>query len=109
VNAGDIDLNLLRAFDAVLREGSVTAAGARLGLSQPALSNALSRLRRLLDDPLFVRTPRGMRPTPFAQRLAAPLQQASPAHHSAIGLVVCPLDALLDALSIGGKTFSLNH
>jgi DNA-binding transcriptional LysR family regulator len=76
VNVGDLDLNLLRTFDAVLRDGSVTAAGERLGLSQPAMSNALSRLRRLLDDPLFVRTPRGMRPTPFAQRLAAPVRQA---------------------------------
>jgi len=76
VNVGDLDLNLLRAFDAVLRDGSVTAAGDRLGLSQPAMSNALSRLRRLLDDPLFVRTPSGMRPTPFAQRLAAPVRQA---------------------------------
>ena len=76
MNVGDLDLNLLRAFDAVLRDGSVTAAGDRLGLSQPAMSNALSRLRRLLDDPLFVRTPGGMRPTPFAQRLAAPVRQA---------------------------------
>jgi len=76
VNVGDLDLNLLRTFDAVLRDGSVTAAGERLGLSQPAMSNALSRLRRLLDDPLFVRTPSGMRPTPFAQRLAAPVRQA---------------------------------
>ena len=76
MNVADLDLNLLRAFDAVLREGSVTAAGERLGLSQPAMSNALARLRRLLDDPLFVRTTEGMRPTPFAQRLAAPVQQA---------------------------------
>jgi len=76
VNVGDLDLNLLRTFDAVLRDGNVTAAGERLGLSQPAMSNALSRLRRLLDDPLFVRTPSGMRPTPFAQRLAAPVRQA---------------------------------
>lgn len=76
MNVGEFDLNLLRAFDAVLRDGSVTAAGERLGLSQPAMSNALSRLRRLLDDPLFVRTPSGMRPTPFAQRLAAPVRQA---------------------------------
>lgn len=76
MNVGELDLNLLRVFDAVLRDGSVTAAGERLGLSQPAMSNALSRLRRLLDDPLFVRTPSGMRPTPFAQRLAAPVRQA---------------------------------
>jgi DNA-binding transcriptional LysR family regulator len=76
VNVGDLDLNLLRAFDAVLRDGSVTAAAGRLGLSQPAMSNALARLRRLLGDPLFMRTPGGMRPTPFAQQLAAPVQQA---------------------------------
>lgn len=76
MNVVDLDLNLLRTFDAVLREGGVTAAGERLGLSQPAMSNALSRLRRLLDDPLFVRAPSGMRPTPFAQRLAAPVRQA---------------------------------
>ena len=76
MNAADLDLNLLRAFDAVLRDGSVTAAGERLGLSQPAMSNAIARLRRLLGDPLFTRTPGGMRPTPYAQRLAAPVRQA---------------------------------
>jgi DNA-binding transcriptional LysR family regulator len=76
VNVSDIDLNLLRAFDAILREGGVTAAGVRLGLSQPAMSHALQRLRRLLNDPLFVRTPRGMHPTPFARRLAPPVRQA---------------------------------
>ena len=76
MNVADLDLNLLRVFDAVLRDGSVTAAAARLGLSQPAMSNALARLRRLLGDPLFMRTPGGMRPTPFAQQLAAPVQQA---------------------------------
>ena len=76
MNVGDLDLNLLRAFDAVLRDGSVTSAAKRLGLSQPAMSNAISRLRRLLGDPLFMRTPDGMRPTPLAQQLAAPVQQA---------------------------------
>ena len=76
MNVSDLDLNLLRAFDAVLRDGSVTSAAKRLGLSQPAMSNAISRLRRLLGDPLFMRTPGGMRPTPFAQQLAAPVQQA---------------------------------
>ena len=76
MNVTDLDLNLLRAFDAVLRDGSVTAAAERLSLSQPAMSNALSRLRRILGDPLFMRTPGGMRPTPFAQQLAAPVRQA---------------------------------
>lgn len=76
MNVTDIDLNLLRAFDAIATEGSVTVAGERIGLSQPAMSNALARLRALFDDPLFVRTPRGMRPTPFAQQLAQPVREA---------------------------------
>lgn len=76
MNVTDIDLNLLRAFDAIATEGSVTVAGERIGLSQPAMSNALARLRQLFDDPLFVRTPRGMHPTPFAQQLAQPVREA---------------------------------
>jgi DNA-binding transcriptional LysR family regulator len=76
MNMMDLDLNLLRAFDAIATEGSVTVAGERIGLSQPAMSNALARLRQLFDDPLFVRTPRGMRPTPFAQQLAQPVREA---------------------------------
>jgi DNA-binding transcriptional LysR family regulator len=76
MNAGDIDLNLLRAFDAVLRERSVTAAAARLDLTQPAVSNALARLRAIFEDPLFVRTPKGMDPTPFARELGEPVRQA---------------------------------
>ncbi len=76
MNVSDLDLNLLRAFDAIATEGSVTIAGERIGLSQPAMSNALSRLRQLFGDPLFVRTPRGMRPTPFAQQLAQPVREA---------------------------------
>jgi len=76
MNVADLDLNLLRAFDAIATEGSVTIAGERIGLSQPAMSNALSRLRQLFGDPLFVRTPRGMRPTPFAQQLAQPVREA---------------------------------
>jgi DNA-binding transcriptional LysR family regulator len=72
----DLDLNLLRVFDAIATEGSVTVAAERIGLSQPAMSNALARLRQLFGDPLFVRTPRGMRPTPFAQQLAQPVRAA---------------------------------
>jgi DNA-binding transcriptional LysR family regulator len=76
MNVTDLDLNLLRAFDAIASAGSVTVAGANIGLSQPAMSNALARLRQLFGDPLFVRTPRGMRPTPFAQQLAQPVSEA---------------------------------
>ncbi|TMG76468.1 MAG: LysR family transcriptional regulator, partial [Betaproteobacteria bacterium] len=76
MNVQDIDLNLLRVFDAVLQERSVTAAAGRLGLTQPAVSNALARLRTLLGDALFVRTPVGMEATPFARGVAEPVRQA---------------------------------
>jgi|1186.fasta_scaffold305534_1 DNA-binding transcriptional LysR family regulator len=70
------DLNLLLVFEAILRERSVTKAGERLGLSQPAMSHALNRLRWLLKDQLFVRTPDGMVPTPRADELAQPVRRA---------------------------------
>ncbi|OFZ90469.1 MAG: hypothetical protein A2W21_05570 [Betaproteobacteria bacterium RBG_16_66_20] len=76
MNIQGLDLNLLRVFDAVLRDHSVTAAARHLGLTQPAVSNALARLRALLEDALFVRTPSGMDATPFARELAEPVRQA---------------------------------
>jgi DNA-binding transcriptional LysR family regulator len=69
----DVDLNLLMALDALLAEGNVTRAAKRLGLTQPAMSHALKRLRDVLGDPLFVRTPRGVVPTARAASLQAPL------------------------------------
>jgi DNA-binding transcriptional LysR family regulator len=71
-----VDLNLLKAFDAILSEGAVTRAGAKIGLSQPAMSAALVRLRDLFEDRLFVRTPGGMEPTARALELAGPIQRA---------------------------------
>ena len=65
-----LDLNLLRVFDALLQDSSVTAAAERLHLSIPATSRALSRLRRAMNDPILVRAGRGMAPTPFALRTA---------------------------------------
>jgi DNA-binding transcriptional LysR family regulator len=73
---GAIDLNLLVVFDAVMQERSVTRAGQRLGLSQPAMSHALARLRHMLRDELFVRSPKGMLPTPRAEELAIPVRTA---------------------------------
>jgi DNA-binding transcriptional LysR family regulator len=73
---GAIDLNLLVAFDAIMRDRSVTRAGQRLGLSQPAMSHALTRLRHVLKDDLFVRSPDGMIPTPRAEQLATPIRIA---------------------------------
>lgn len=71
-----IDLNLLVAFDALMKERSVTRAGIRIGRTQPAMSAALSRLRGLLNDELFIRSPAGLQPTPRAFDLAEPLGHA---------------------------------
>ena len=75
-HSGIPDLNLLRVFLAIWDLRSLTAAGDRLGLTQPAVSHALRRLRNLFEDPLFVRTPTGMVPTDAAYRLYPPLAQA---------------------------------
>lgn len=76
MNFRTLDLNLLRVFDALHSEGSTTQAAARLGLTQPAVSNALNRLRQHLGDPLFERGPSGMEPTPVARRIAPALADA---------------------------------
>jgi LysR family transcriptional regulator, mexEF-oprN operon transcriptional activator len=69
-----LDLNLLVAFDALLAEGSVSRAAGRVGVSQPSMSHALGRLRKLFGDELFVRAPDGVRPTPRALALAGPIR-----------------------------------
>jgi DNA-binding transcriptional LysR family regulator len=74
-----VDLNLLKAFDALTSERAVTRAAGRIGLSQPAMSHALSRLRNLFADDLFVRTPTGMEPTARAREIA-PLIAAAIEH-----------------------------
>jgi DNA-binding transcriptional LysR family regulator len=71
-----IDLNLLVVFDALMAERHVTRAGERIGLSQPAVSASLKRLRHLLKDDLFIRRSDEMQPTRRAQELAVPLRQA---------------------------------
>jgi DNA-binding transcriptional LysR family regulator len=70
------DLNLLVIFNQVLLDRSVSVAGEKLGISQPAVSNALKRLREELKDDLFLRTSRGMEPTPYAMHLAEPVVYA---------------------------------
>jgi DNA-binding transcriptional LysR family regulator len=70
-----LDLNLLRVFDAVARERHVTRAAQRLNLSQPAVSNALARLRAVLGDELFLRRPGGVEPTELALALAGPVAE----------------------------------
>jgi len=69
-------MNLLRAFDALMRERNVSRAAERMALTQPAMSNALNRLRNTLNDPVLVRTSRGMQPTPKALSLEKPIRMA---------------------------------
>lgn len=75
VHFNSLDLNLLRVFDTLIEERSVTRAGERLGLSQSAISHALNRLRYVLGDELFVRMPDGMRPTARAAEIAPRLRE----------------------------------
>jgi DNA-binding transcriptional LysR family regulator len=75
MNIATLDLNLLRVLDALLREGSTVLAGTRIGLSQPAVSAALGRLRHALGDELFLRRGQGLEPTDYARALAIPLRE----------------------------------
>lgn len=81
----DLDLNLLRLFDAVARTRNVSRAAELLDLTQPAASQGLSRLRVLLEDPLFMRSTGGVQPTPKALRLAGPVRQALATVEQALG------------------------
>jgi DNA-binding transcriptional LysR family regulator len=80
----DIDLNLLVVFKHLLAERSVSRVAETLDLTQPAVSNALARLRKLLGDELFLRTPQGMEPTPFAEQLADSVTYALGMIHGAL-------------------------
>lgn len=80
----DIDLNLLVIFHQLLIDRKVSTAAESLGMTQPAVSNALKRLRLTLQDELFVRTYSGMEPTPYAQRLAKPITQAIDSIHNVL-------------------------
>ncbi|MFT4075757.1 MAG: LysR family transcriptional regulator [Asticcacaulis sp.] len=91
-----VDLNLLKALDALLDERNVTRAAARLALTQPAMSGMLTRLRESFDDPLFVRTQRGILPTQRALELAVPVKQ-----------VLSDIDALLQPPTFDPATASL--
>ncbi|CAO96500.1 LysR family transcriptional regulator [Erwinia tasmaniensis] len=84
----NLDLNLLKALDALLDEGSVTRAAQRLSLTQPAVSGMLTRLRDYFGDPLFVRTSHGMVATLRASELALPVKQIL----TDIAILLKPLD-----------------
>lgn len=76
VEPKDIDLNLLVVFHEVFQARQISSVAKKLGLSQPAVSNALARLRKSFSDELFVRTAQGMQPTPLAEQLADPIAHA---------------------------------
>ncbi|GJE72261.1 LysR family transcriptional regulator [Methylorubrum podarium] len=101
VHLGRLDLNLLVALDALLTERSVTRAAGRIGISQSAMSHALGRLRAAFSDELLTRAPDGMRPTPRALALMAPVQAAL----SQIQEITRPPDAFDPATA--DLTFSL--
>jgi len=84
MNLRELDLNLLVVFNQLLLDRSVSVAAEQLGLTQPAVSNSLKRLRTLLQDELFLRTSRGMEPTPYALHLAEPVVYALNALQSAL-------------------------
>src|SRR5918993_4346064 len=75
IDLSRVDLNLLVLFEAVLQERHVGRAAERLNLSPSAVSHGLGRLRRLLNDPVFLRTPKGVVPTARALELAGPISQ----------------------------------
>ena len=76
MNIALVDLNLLIVFDAVMREQHVTKAAKRIGMTQPAVSNALNRLRYIAKDDLFIRSHDGVIPTARAIELGPPIRQA---------------------------------
>lgn len=80
----DIDLNLLIIFNQLLLDRNVSASAEKLNLTQPAVSNALKRLRNILNDELFIRTSKGMSPTPYAMTLAEPIGYALDSLHNAL-------------------------
>jgi DNA-binding transcriptional LysR family regulator len=109
MNFAAFDLNLLRVFDALMRERSVTRAGERVGLSQPAVSAALNRLRHALGDELFVRQINEMVPTPRALALAEPLRDALEQMQRALygAAEFDPSTTVRDFILLGADIFSM--
>lgn len=108
-NFRTLDLNLLRVFDAVMAEGSLTRAGATLAMTQPAVSHALKRLREALGDELFTRTTHGVKPTPAAEALWPQVRTALAALRQAIAPAEFDVrrDAVLFRLAMADATAAL--
>src|SRR5215208_5290884 len=80
----ELDLNLLVVFNQLRVERRVSKVAESLGISQPAVSNSLAKLRKLFGDELFLRTPKGMEPTPYADQLAESVGYALAMIHSGL-------------------------
>ena len=108
-NFRTLDLNLLRVFDAVMAEGSLTRAAAALSMTQPAVSHALRRLREALGDELFTRTTHGVRPTPAAESLWPQVRSALATLRQAIAPAAfdAQRDAVLLRLAMADATAAL--
>ena len=109
MNFAAFDLNLLRVFDAMMQERSATRAGDRVGLSQPAVSAALGRLRYAVGDELFIRQGNEMVPTPRALALAEPLHDALARLEQALSAsaVFDPRQAVRDFRLLGADFFAM--
>ncbi len=108
MNFAALDLNLLRVFDALMAERSATRAGERIGLSQPAVSSALGRLRHVTGDELFVRDGNAMVPTPRAEEMHGPVREALGRIEEALAAVAGfdPATASQGFMVIGSDYFS---
>lgn len=108
-NFRTLDLNLLRVFDAVMAEGSLTRAGTALAMTQPAVSHALRRLREALGEDLFTRTTHGVRPTPAAEALWPQVRTALATLRQAIAPAAFEpqRDAVLFRLAMADATAAL--
>jgi len=108
-NFRTLDLNLLRVFDAVMAEGSLTRAAATLAMTQPAVSHAMKRLRASLGDDVIVRTAHGVRPTPAAEALWPQVRAALSALRQAIAPAEFDVqrDAVLFRLAMADATAAL--
>ncbi|HCU0431998.1 TPA: LysR family transcriptional regulator [Serratia marcescens] len=102
MNLASVDLNLLVVFEALYQTRNVTAAGRRLNRAQPSVSNALARLRILLNDPLFIRSGGAMAPTPRAHQLMPQIQRVLEQIH----LALAP-PAHFDPATAGQRRFTL--
>lgn len=107
MNFRRFDLNLLVVFDAVAQTGSVTAAAARLTLSQPAISHALNRLRDMVGDPLFVRSRSALVPTPRAEAMIEPVRSIVEAARSVVSQGAFDAATSERAFRVGGSDFTM--